>query len=361
MYTLLNERVAPAKGIVAFPEFTYVKNGLSRNLETAVNYYRANPMAVDSSHLLVRLLQSISIPFGEDVIIYKDRVTDLALNLAMSLGMTSPIATGKTFDGVFYGKGSSEVLLAHIEDFDARLSVTRWQDLEPIRVLKHPRTDVAMLLPNGQSYSRESGLCVIAINIPMLACQYRQFCIQAALTKDTPLSVNQFVHMFALPNMLYSQLDIAIVNRLYALFRGWSIADAPATTPFALPNYQANLDPILNRVLQNAQRMVTHDFANLLRGIPLVTANSLWDLARLPQVLATRQVTWALILARLTMFELLVQINYISRNENNGVSLNVIRKALLELKSDQSMRGGLTAADYRLVQSELKSDIEAYL
>lgn len=361
MYTLLNERVAPAKGIVSFPEFTYVKNGLSRNLETAVNYYRANPMAVNSSHLLVRLLQSISIPFGEDVIIYKDRVTDLALNLAMSLGLTSPIATGKTFDGVFYGKGSSEILIAHIEEFDPRLSITNWQNLQPIRVLKHPRTDVAMLLPNGEVYGRESGLSVIAINIPMLACQYRQFCIQTALSKDTPLSVNQFVHMFVLPNMLSSQLDVAILNRTYALFRGWAVADAPASTPFAVPNYQANLDPVLNRVLQNAQRMTTHDFVNLLRGFPLVTANSLWDMAKLPQVIPTRQVTWALIIARLTLFELLVQINYVSRNENNGVSLNVIRKTMLELKSDQSMRGGLTSTDYRRVQDELKSDIEAYL
>lgn len=362
MYTLLNERVAAARGIVAFPEFTYVKNGLSRNLETAVRYYRTNPMAVDSSHLLVQMLQSISISFGEDVNIYKDRVSDMALQLASTLQLTSAYAPGKSFDGQFYGKGTTEVLIAHIEDFDPQLALSDWQNLCPVRVLRHPRSDLSMVLPDGDVHGRESGMAVIAINIPMLACQWRQFKITEMLTrKDTPFSVNQFIHMYVLPNMLYSHLDVAIVNRLYNLFRGWPVADSAGTVPFALPNYQANLDPVLNRVLQNAQRQVTYDFPNLLKGIPLVTANSLWDAVKLPQVIANRQVTWALVLARLTVFEFLIQLNYISRNSNNGMYLNAIRKSLLELRSDQAMRGGLNSQTYRLVMSELKNDIEAYL
>lgn len=362
MYTLLNERSAPARGIVSFPEFTYVKNGLARNLETTVRYYRQNPKAVASDHLLVRLLQSISTPFGEDVIIYKDRVTDVAFDLAMSLGMTSSLSTGKAFDGVFYGSGTSEVLIATFEDFDVSQVMGNWQNLRPVRVMRHPRTDLTMVIPNGQANSSESGIAVILINIPMLACQYRQFVLtDALLNKDTRFSTNQFVHMFVLPNMMYSHLDVALQNRIYALFREWHVSDSAGGTAFAVPNYQPNIDPILQRQILNALRQMTYDFPNLLRGFPAITEASLLDVNRLPQMPLTRQVTWALTLARIPVFELLLQINWYSRNSNNQMYLNRIKRSLQELRNDAALRGGLSIGLYRELLTELKDEIEAYL
>ena len=70
-------------------------------------------MAVESSHFLVRLLQSITVPQSQNIERYYDNVDAISLNVSMALKMTSAISKGEMFDGVFYGKGNPEILIAH--------------------------------------------------------------------------------------------------------------------------------------------------------------------------------------------------------------------------------------------------------
>jgi hypothetical protein len=101
------------------------------------------------------------------------------------------------------------------------------------RVSGHASRDLEMNLPDGRFAGAETGMVVIAINLPMLMVQYRAFRKAEGWFPGQvdDKSAMMFVHMYALPNMLFSQLDQTLFNRNRRLQvgipPGWSISKYP--------------------------------------------------------------------------------------------------------------------------------------
>lgn len=347
---------------VVLPKFIYVKNGLAEKLLNKVTYWRENPRAVRSNHFLVRLLQSIPVSKYTDDRRFVDNVEDMALDLAMSLRMTSPIYRGEAFEhGPFYGRDSVEVLLAHSEDFDVDKSALRWKKLEPIRFLTHPKTDLDLNVPLGEPTGSETGLSVIAINIPMLAFQYKKWWEEELKVRpENPRTVMQFVRMYALPNTLYSQLDIAMFNRQVAIFREQKVISGTSKDPFFTIDYSEKFDAVAEQLFSNLTGRKLY-FDEMLDNLLTVAYDSAFEYIRLPEFARTRQVIWALTLARLPYFSYLLELNYRTGSRMNRQELNNLRRFMRRLKMDRDIESALPQYLSMEVKHRLLTEIEAYL
>lgn len=342
-------------GALKVPEWLYVRDGLKRNLETLTRNNRRQPNVVASNHLLVRVLQSITVSQSHPLERYYSLVDGMSLNLATTFRMTSPINKGNLFEGPFYGPGSNEIIVAHNTDFDFNVADKNWQNLQPVQLLRHPFSDLNLGIPDGTKYGTEEGLSVVLVNITMLAVMYRAFRNneQAILGDgESQRSVMHFVRMYVLPNMLYTHLDLALFNRIDKLSRGDSMGDSNFRHPFYLTDYSARANYIQENLLEKLQR-VPKDFPGILRTVPAVTQDTMEGAMDLPDLPPTRQVSWALLVSRLNMILFLYRVCGQRLSAGNRQEINKIRRDILALRTEQAIKDVLPISVYYEVEKEL--------
>lgn len=351
MYTFFNYAKAPFRGRVNFPDFIYVRNGLQREKTKTITYYRNFPRFIPSNHLLVKLIDSINVPYNDDIRIHYDKVQDIALNLSMALKMTSSLYRGKVFSpGVFYGKQSNEIIIATDDEFSGTDGEpkwidsieTNWRDLEPIRVIHHEYTNLNMDIPFGPAPETKNALAVIIVNIPMLSCQYQQWRKELNSKREagSALGVGQFLYAYPLANMINSHLDYSLFNRLSAIWKNDDIPPYRNNQSFFVVNYSERVDRLMAFVLNNLKSKQT-DFPNLLMTIPAASEESMFNVLHLPKVVPTRQIDWALDVARLNAISFLLEFNRVTDNRRNNHYVTNMRIALRQLENDSVLRTAL--------------------
>lgn len=333
MYNLFKDVYAPKRNVTLAPEFDNIKNTYLSQILTVEQYYHNRVYAVKNQHLLVRLLNNLTTPMAYELEQYV-RVTDTrAIYMSKSLGFTSPLSKGEVFNGVFYGPGVSEYIIYNDDYFNPIDAHNDWRNICAVKVLDHPKTDLGILLPNGRSMSYGEGIAVISININLLAVQYRAFCLdQYRRTTETGsmLGATHFIHMYVLPNMLYSHVDIAIINRLMALYYGAPIAKPVLKHAFSVHDYTNKVDNVLIKVINNLQA-APMPYVDMLRDIPSISQVNMLDTLILPEVAETMQIHWLIILTRLRYFKFLADIGGaegVRRNSSDVGALKLVLKRL---------------------------------
>jgi hypothetical protein len=349
------------QGISKFPEWRYVRDGLRRNLEAVLAFARKNPMAVPSQHFLVRLLHSLNVPLSHNLERYYDLIDAGALHVSMPLKMTSAINQGALFKGVFYGGENLEVIIAHNAGFSLDEAMANWESLQPIQVLRHPHSDLGLPILDGvKNYGSETGFAVIVINIPMLAVQYRAFRLNedryTDFSQGSERSVQQFVRMYAIPNMLYSHLDVALFNRIDHLQQGQACGESSYRHPFYLTDFSVRSDQAQLDMLERIQA-VGRNWTGMLRTIPAVTQENMDDLLRVPDIVPTRQVLWALVIARTNALAFMFRASKEGSRTTNANEVNRLRRALTAWRTDSLMRNALPTKVLAQVMQEI-DDIE---
>lgn len=339
MHQLLRINNTIEQGLQDFPAWEILRRGLSLNLSNVVNYYHRFPGRVDGSHFLVKLISSMNVSKTISLDRFYATANSRALNLSKSLMMTSSISTGKVFDGVFYGEGVKEILIAHDEYFDFFEAAENWRSLQPIKVLSHPKSDLMINIPNGKSYSLEEGIAVIAINVPMLVLQYREYQRyedSIALAKgESPRGLTHYIYSYALTNMLYSHLDIAVFNRLYNLLVGAPLGESDRKHSFYIQDYSDKVTDLQLLQLRTLERN-PRKLDAMMKMVPLVTESNLSELVKLPDMVPTRQVVWALVLGRLQTLSFLYNASVDEARVRNGSEVNRISR-MFELFSIESI------------------------
>lgn len=361
MYTLFNDQLPSTRGGINLPQLDFVIRGLDQEVQKIIAYYQKNPQAVSSDHLLVKVIQSLSVPFGTDVNIYRDRVEEQALDLAMHFKLTSVLNRGNVFNGVFYGSGTMEAIIAASSDFDAEEATKNWQTLEPIRVIRHARTSLYFDPIRPTLIDGEEGMAVILVDIPMLAVQYRAWRKDpTSYSRDeSPRSIMQFLCTYPLPKMIGSHVNIAIFNRLAAWRDAIVPTDQNATFPFFVANWYRRLDEQLLKLNEMLDR-TRGDFLQVLTNIPGVTTDSFLEAIRLPKILATRYVQWAFTLSRLPVVKFLLQQADQNSIQRNGVYVNIIRRELREMRNDRALQYAMSTQDYERLERQINGMINAY-
>lgn len=350
MHSLLRINESIEQGLPSFPMWELLRRGLALNLDNVTNYYHRFAGRVNGSHFLVKLISSLNVSLTQSLDRFYAGIDSRALNVSQSLMMTSSISTGRLFEGVFYGDGVKEILIAHDESFDFFKASKNWRDLCPIKVLIHPKSDLAMNIPDGSTNSSEEGIAVIAINIPMLALQYREYQIyedSVALSRgDSPRGLMHYIYSYALTNMMYSHLDIAIFNRLYNLLIGAPLGISNKKHSFYIQDYSDKLTDLQLLQIRMLERNPRR-FDAMLKMIPLVTESDLSTLAKLPEMVPTRPVVWALILSRLQFLSFLYTAGIDNARIRNGTETNKITR-MLELFDIEKVLERILPIDYFL-------------
>lgn len=362
MHELYRERPPIKRKGVIVPKYVYIRNALNQNLLKKITFQRENVRSVHSSHFVVRLLQSITVSKQLDDRRYVDLVDDLAMDLAMSLKLTSSTYRGVAFEnGPFYGRESTEVLIAHTEDFDLDKASKSWRRLEPIRFLMHPKTDLNMDIPLGQPTGSETGVSVITINIPMLALMWKKWWEnELKVRPEAPRTVMQFVAMFVLPNMVFSQIELALFNRQMAYFRETPTMDSRVKDPFFMIRYEGKFDDAVGDLFDQMLRKRA-GWDEMLRNLFTLNVQDMFDVMSLPDIAVTRQVIWAFTMARLPFFSYLLEFSALTNSRLNRSEMNHLRKNIRALRTDRAIDSALPRKEALKVKERLKTEIEAYL
>ncbi len=348
MQQFFNQKVKSSRLAPRSPSWDYVQAGLDRNLQTVQRYYKIRPFSVKSNHILVRLLNSLGVAHDQNLERFHDIVEAKSPYLGMTFKMTSSIHKGILHDGLFYGEGTQEVIFATSEYFNPYLVEKHWQDVSAVTVLDHPRSDLDMLLPTGRKSTNETGIAVIAVNVPMLAVQYRTFSkiqFERMQTGISPLTTAQFVHMYVLPNMVASHLDVALFNRAVNLTTGAPMGVSTSKHRFPLIDYTARVDKVysdLTKFIHTNDR----DFYTILESFPAVSVPSMLTVNRLPDQAPTRQVAWAEVLTRLKALDWLTKISPDHGVRYNRSELNYFVREFVRNVSDNTFGHMLDAGAY---------------
>ena len=340
-------------GGIELRQFDYATNGLMQNVEKIEHFYQDYPIAVNGSHLLVRLIQTVNVSRNLSFDRYIANCSARALNVAQALKLTSAISKGQMWDGVFYGHGTQEIIIAHDSLFSIQEVHENWKECHPVTVLQHNQTNTALLLPDGRVSSTDKGVAIIAINIPMLMAMYYRFNEEqdaVELGGGTRRTLYQFIHSYAIAGMVRSHLDNVVFNRLYNRASGVPFTEAIRKHSFFMNNYDAALDVSASMQLEYLKNMKRR-FTGVLQATQLPISGNLLNFSELPAVPPTLQAFWALSISRMKImaFLCLVQKDYARINARELTTLRWLMKinqTRQVIKNNMSLEGYYSIAPY---------------
>lgn len=363
MYELFQGDSTSPIGGLAIPELRRVRAGLQESIEKVRRYRAINPLYLNNSNPLIRLLGSLDVPLSLDPATYVDRVEDLTYRSARAQFFTSSVSTGRVFEpGIFYGSSVSEMILISSEAFDLKDIESDWPNLRPISVISHPCTDLNLHVPDGTFSSAESGTAVIAINLPMLALQYKMWrrWERGAFKEESPRTIGQFLMAHPLPNMLYSHIDVAIFNRVFCAAFEIQPPVVRRRHPFYLIDWTTEIDAIIRTYL-TAMRTRKAEVHAMIQHMPTVGYASRYDTLALPEMPFTYQTMPAIILARLRMVMFTVQMSHALGNPKDFTMLSYLNRFFRKMESMNVLASVLPAAVYEQTNLIIDQGIKPYL
>lgn len=361
MFNLFYSRPTGGRGQVVVARFNYLRTALQENLTKAIQFHRQNTQGVRSDHLLTQIISHCTVPLHLDVVKYSVAASTAALNLGMTFKLTSPLKRGQVHtDGPILGRGSREIIIADISDFDLTNIHKNWMDLEPVKIIRHNSTNVH--LPHLDGYhSANRGVAVIVVNIPMLLVQYKMwYDANRSYERGKDLNIGQFVNALPMANALKSYLDVAIFNRCLRNVMGDEIPRGRNENSFHLRDMESLIDEVYGEYVDvSKQRRV--DFPNLLEGFPLISMKNLRAFAETGLAVRNRQVDWAMVVARIPIISFLVQVNSTMDGERNQIYLNEIGRGLKILESDQTLSGVMDDDTFEETLFALNNQIKSFV
>lgn len=339
MYSLVDVDPKKEYGVTRLPEWKTVQDGLTRNLRMVLNHFRHTSYSVAADHLLVQILQSIDVPLSLNSERYYNNISFDALVTANTFQLTTPFGVGKVFKGVFFNKAIKEVIIGFDEAFNYAKVEADWQNATPVRVLRHPFTHLDLQVPNGKVASPQLGLAVIAVNVSLLAFQYRAF-YQAEIAKQkrdptyVQRNIMQFMHMYVLPNMLESYLDYALFNRFNHLWLNKPMYSYSNREVVHVPDYTKLVNSVYKRQIEIIQRS-SYSAPATLAAMPAASVPDMRPVMFVPDVVPTRQILWSVILSRLPMLLFLVRAAQGNERVQNQNGLLGVETTLLRLKNQR--------------------------
>jgi hypothetical protein len=319
MQKFFNTLPGVAHGTLQSRNWEYAKSGILRNIDSAIKYYSTRDFTVKSQHLLVRILHSLGVSQSVNFDRYYDIIDYKALRIGSTFGLTSSISYGDIHEGIFFGPNSKEIIIAINESFNHYDVYRNWKTMKSVNVIAYPRSDLGLMLGNGKDNDTAGGISVITINIAMLAIQYRAFCYEQykiSLDGGNTRTASHFVHQYILPNMLYSQVDIAIFNRFSNLVLGAPMSESKTKHPFFLLEYDKNVDEYLSMILKYLESN-PRDFENILQILPSLSKKNMQEVMVLPNYAPTKQMAVAEIASRIDVLNILTLVA-----PDNGTRLN---------------------------------------
>ena len=324
MFKLFDSGFFPSEGNILPTNHRYLQVRAELIIHTLETYFGKTSYRLPNNHLLIQILRnleySLETPFEKVV----ETVNARALYVAKHFYLTSEIDFGRPHNGVFYSHKDSEAVdylfaksFIDINPFDEDRS---WVKLSPLKVIFHSATDFKWLPIDGQPKGDPEGYAVVQIDIPLLALQYREFCIEMIkdFNGEAIYNPNKFLVTRVLPKLYRSHFDQLIINQFLLRANILKEITPERKLPIVLPEIELTVKQAINSLYP---RMVVSrkTYANTLSMLPTVFTKNGLEALKLPSTVATRQSFWLQILSRFPIMEFLTQVQGPGgRNVNRG-------------------------------------------
>jgi hypothetical protein len=351
-----------------FAQMNYIQDRLTNNLTKVVNFYRLKMRPVASNHPLVRFLESLNVPLSIPKERWVDHANQQATSIGRLVGFGSAISPVRLLPGVFYGKGVQELVYVDTsKNYFSLLkelqqnNITTWRDIQSVNVLSHPNSDLSFHLVNNKAIPSSLGYATIVIDVAALIVQF-QYWRKTQLTKTAgnAQSIAQFVGMYVIPNMLYSHIDVAWLNRLNYHLLGIAATPHRRLAAIALPSTMQYVDSTLDQIADAIQRK-QFNFEHLWHTLPLPSKKDSYfkDRFRIGNWAPTRFTLGFKLATTLPWLELMFAIDAV-------YSTNLNRKYYVELalvldQVDSAKVLDTIQGDVTFLHDRIKSSIAAYV
>lgn len=317
MLNLFNPPFIGGRTPPVLPMYDYIVRTMNREMERVKNYYRENIHTLDNTHRLVKLLIDLQSYMSLSPEILVRTIRNETPRLCRAYGINSPVVySGIQPMGEIYKRNCAEVFISVEYDFDVKKCIDNFQHIQPIHVLSHDFTDLGMGIGNGKYNSDEFGTCVFSIDLAMLALQYRVWWEKERYIKetDTYLPTHYFAHKYPIVNMLGTHSDVCIFNRILVLAKGNKPAVSRNHHSFLLADVEDRVDATHGKLLERFQS-TPMDYLQRLNALPSLQYGTYYRSMNHPDLAPTRNIRWALVLARLNSVEFLLDMDEVSNSE----------------------------------------------
>lgn len=356
MYELFEDTRLPKYPVVKIGQIDYIKRTYTREMEKVIDYYSTRVSRIDNDHILNRLIVTGSPNTNYDLLKYVHICKVRASTLADNFEFTSSELYGKLRNGQFYS-GCKELILFDDDDFDEEYVYKNWKEVDAVKVLSHPFSDLRLVPPFGQEYTDKKGLLVVlSINISKLLVQYKAFMDSRLHLPDQErlyLGSMHFLKMHVLPNILRTHLDFVFYNRLKNMFYVTPGYECKLRLPFHIVDQTAIVDDMLSYYLEKFENQPL-TYVQFLQNCPAIVKTNALEALHMPDLAKTKQVYWALFLTRLEDMFFLIHLLGENGYKNNR---RYIEKMLFDCKwflRDNTFKYVLENSIYRGYLADMK-------
>jgi len=324
-----------------YARMAYLKAKADENMGRYIETRRATPGRVDSSHLLSKILLNINSKFDGDLVRYMVSVDQEAKRMVSSLGMTSSTSKGGIFkESVFYS--CPEIILySRSEKYSAMDLWRDWRSVTPIEVISHPVTDMTIFELGAKNSASLSAmdLCVINIDIPLLAAQWKMW--QAA---NPGQLVEQFLSTVPLVGMMRSHLNVCMFNKLQVKLGIRKAVHVKTNTTFMQTPLDRHADEVIEEVFDKVSKKKMSG-TEIMDSIPVIYGDTYLKDVALPSMTPTNQVLWALYAQKMEPVAVMLEFGKLAGDDQMVHEITQVRRSIIEAKSDNILTNGLSSSE----------------
>lgn len=341
-----------------FARMTYLKSRVDENLQKYIETRQQAPGRLDSAHLLMKLLTSLSVRFDGDLFSYMREVDVAARSLCSSLDITTSANNGGIFtEGLFY-PGCPEVVIYARNPKHSPMDLWRgWQSIAAVEVVTHPVSDAVIFEPavKNDVQLKGSDLVIISIDIPLLAGQWKMW--QSA---NTGKSMENFLTTIVLPNMMRSHLNIVIFNKVMVKLGIRAPVSVKTNLPFAQTPTDVHADAIADEVIDKLS-VPKLSAEQILATIPALYGDNYLQDVVLVNMTPTSQVLWALISQKVDPMAVVLAFGKRTGYDKLLDEIIKVKRTVIEVNQGQLLYSGLRTADSLYLTSRFNKMIEDHL
>ena len=340
MFSLFNPPFDSERNKIVLPMFDYLTKQTLHEVDKVRTYYQENITTVKTSDRLVKLLVEMQtwMDFAPETLVKV--VRNNTPRLCNAYNIVSPVSQGKiTNQGEMYNRNNPELFISVEYPFDVKKCVTYYQNLKPLRVVSHDFTDFSYNIANGNYLSSESGICIFTIDLALLALQYQQWYHKERYVEARKYHhpTTYFVVKYLLTGMLSTHMDNVLFNRFLNRLQGEPCAQGRPNPGILLVDYGARYDDLFDTLIEKFRRQPTV-WTQRLNSLPSLEYSTFFRSVSYPDVAATRNIKWAMVLSKLKIVEALLLTDQFDGNESfNNFERETIARELRVLRNDRSL------------------------
>lgn len=350
------------QALLSSPKHTYIVDRFDEAITRSIYTYRRTPYFVESDHILIKIIQSVGIPYEGNDRIYYQQVAARTTDIARAVGFNDINAkVGAARKNSFFGKDIREFILSYSAGDTDLLSLEgMWKMFRPVQIVYHPFNDLNLNIRNGEQTTGVTGHAVIRVDIPLLMLQFQKWKRWARANYDIMPTLTQFVFQFPVVNMLYSDIDMSYFNRLSSAALGKPIIPQKKNYSFALPDITNYVADDISYALEMAT-VKRRSLYELALGLCLIDNSTVRDFIDAIDCPITTSNAGVVSLGILPWLSTLAQLSFQSGSHDNGSVRNLLQKTIRAFKSAGCFRGLDTFADEQYIGLIYDQGIAPYL